>query len=953
MKRILFIALFSLLTTFSFGQFVNTQTIASPTTLFKSKGGIGADSAFILLNNYSDTTAANFSVASKYAGSFIRVDTNIYYRTLNPNRWNLFAKVGSTGTIVSIGQGYGIVNSPNPITTVGTITTDTTVIVSKSYFTNFNALNVKYADTSAMLTPYLRKSDTLTMLNPYLRKSDTSNMLDPYVRKTRLINTNAPLAGGGSLANDLTLVADTGRATGQLSTGGSLNKVKDSLVSLISMSGGGTVLSVATTDGIGIISSVANPTSNPNISIRVDTLSISTKANVQKVRDSLLGVFVPYSGATTTVNLNTQPLIAGNVLFNTINNTNRIISSSNGSGTEADGAASVTLQNTLGTLGWITQLGGTNELFWSYYSSGSWVKKVQLLSNGTFEYINNYGSLFNSRSLVDKGYVDSSVGLRLRISDTSAMLSPYLRKTDTATMLSGYTRINRFLDTTSVLRALINTKGTGTVASVGLSLPAIFSVSGSPVTSSGTLSASLANQNANLVFAGPSTGSPAQPTFRALVAADFPSGVFVPYSGAITTVDLNTQPLIAGNVTFNTINNTNRIISSSNGSGTEGDGAASITLQNTAGTNGWIEQLGGTNELFWSYNNGSSWDKKVRLNILNGFEYYNNYGSLFTTRSLIDKGYVDSSVALRVRISDTSSMLSPYLRKSDTLTMLSPYLRKSDTLTMLSPYLRKTDTATMLSPYARSFDLRGTANQVIITPSGRISTFSLPQSIATSSDVQFNAVGVGAAPNAAINLDVIGNRLIAQRLSQTNGFGIKLNQTSNTSSHYKMTINNVADDSTFFVVNQNGKVIIGGTTANPTYTGSASTKIIGSLSIESAIIANNAASNGVDVIQSGGGSILSNLYRAEAKTQNGTTTIDATATTWISNDANNYTWTLPNSSSLAGGIYLFCKQNAAGTITLSGTIIDKTGTSVATYALTGASGMQMVYYNGSSWFVIN
>lgn len=62
----------------------------------------------------------------------------------------------------------------------------------------------------------------------------------------------------------------------------------------------------------------------------------------------------------------------------------------------------------------------------------------------------------------------------------------------------------------------------GTVTSVGLSLPSIFTVSGSPVTSSGTLTGTLANQASNSVFAGPASGSAAAPTFRALVAADVP-----------------------------------------------------------------------------------------------------------------------------------------------------------------------------------------------------------------------------------------------------------------------------------------------------------------------------------------------------------------------------------------------------------------------------------------------
>lgn len=63
----------------------------------------------------------------------------------------------------------------------------------------------------------------------------------------------------------------------------------------------------------------------------------------------------------------------------------------------------------------------------------------------------------------------------------------------------------------------------GTVTSVGLSLPAIFVVSGSPVTSSGTLTGTLATQTANQVFAGPTTGAAAAPTFRALVVDDIPS----------------------------------------------------------------------------------------------------------------------------------------------------------------------------------------------------------------------------------------------------------------------------------------------------------------------------------------------------------------------------------------------------------------------------------------------
>lgn len=64
---------------------------------------------------------------------------------------------------------------------------------------------------------------------------------------------------------------------------------------------------------------------------------------------------------------------------------------------------------------------------------------------------------------------------------------------------------------------------TGSVSSVGLSMPSIFTVSGSPVTSTGTLTAVLAAELANSIFAGPTSGSASVPTFRSLVSADIPS----------------------------------------------------------------------------------------------------------------------------------------------------------------------------------------------------------------------------------------------------------------------------------------------------------------------------------------------------------------------------------------------------------------------------------------------
>lgn len=75
--------------------------------------------------------------------------------------------------------------------------------------------------------------------------------------------------------------------------------------------------------------------------------------------------------------------------------------------------------------------------------------------------------------------------------------------------------------------------GSGTVTSVALSMPAEFSVAGSPITTTGTLAVSKAVQNQNKVFAGPITGADAVPTFRVLDADDIPT---LPYA-KVTIVD--------------------------------------------------------------------------------------------------------------------------------------------------------------------------------------------------------------------------------------------------------------------------------------------------------------------------------------------------------------------------------------------------------------------------------
>lgn len=79
--------------------------------------------------------------------------------------------------------------------------------------------------------------------------------------------------------------------------------------------------------------------------------------------------------------------------------------------------------------------------------------------------------------------------------------------------------------------------GGGGVTSVGLLLPAsVFTISGSPVTTSGTLTGTFATQLANTVFAGPTSGGAATPAFRALGATDIPALSYVSSIGVTAPV---------------------------------------------------------------------------------------------------------------------------------------------------------------------------------------------------------------------------------------------------------------------------------------------------------------------------------------------------------------------------------------------------------------------------------
>jgi hypothetical protein len=67
-------------------------------------------------------------------------------------------------------------------------------------------------------------------------------------------------------------------------------------------------------------------------------------------------------------------------------------------------------------------------------------------------------------------------------------------------------------------------RSSGTVTSVGLSLPGTFAIAGAPVTGAGVLEATYVSQPAKTFLAGPTSGGAAPPSFRSLAPSDIGTG---------------------------------------------------------------------------------------------------------------------------------------------------------------------------------------------------------------------------------------------------------------------------------------------------------------------------------------------------------------------------------------------------------------------------------------------
>ena len=142
--------------------------------------------------------------------------------------------------------------------------------------------------------------------------------------------------------------------------------------------------------------------------------------------------------------------------------------------------------------------------------------------------------------------------------------------------------------------------GSGTVTSVALldaSSTPIYTITGSPVTTAGTLTFTFKTQSANLVLAGPTTGAAAQPGFRSLVAGDLPSGGNLTDAGTdgITVTGGTGAVLGSGTSLSQHVADTthNGYLSSTDWNSFSGKGSGSVTSVGVSGGSTGLTTSGG------------------------------------------------------------------------------------------------------------------------------------------------------------------------------------------------------------------------------------------------------------------------------------------------------------------------------------------------------------------------
>lgn len=357
------------------------------------------------------------------------------FRQTTGRRWARVVTLNSgvaTGTVTSIAQGFGILSTPNPITTTGTVTVDTLAMSTKA-----NVQKVKDS-TLGVLADSLR---TYVKLQNGVLYRQTGKFW---------------ISGDTALIDGLALV-------------GRLSASQASGIPAINGQNTSTGRAGSFTAATGVGAYITNRSAtNPALYVLQD----STSSIARFVNNFDLGVMIDTSADITISNLRSSGAFTGKIQLPTIS-ANRTYALPNASGTIAL-TSNVTDSSAALRASINTKLN---------ISDTAAMLANRLKISDTLTMLSPY---------LRKSDTATMLAPFVQYSDTSNQMSGYLRKNfalllqDTATAFSVRPLNNRFLDSISAIRTLANSKYTGgTVTSVATNNGT--GITGGTITTTGTL----------------------------------------------------------------------------------------------------------------------------------------------------------------------------------------------------------------------------------------------------------------------------------------------------------------------------------------------------------------------------------------------------------------------------------------------------------------------------------
>jgi hypothetical protein len=646
------------------------------------------------------------------------------------------------------------------------------VVIDTTSLSNRINLKLNISDTSSMLAPYLRKIDTASLsnrINLKLNISDTATMLGNYLN-----NVGYGLIKSGQVvrADSATLATYFLRRKDSLTTTNPLGYVTrkilaDTAAAIRSADAGGSVTSVATNNGTGI----TGGTITTSGTLAIDTLTISTKAWRQKGVDSL------QANINQKLNISDTALMLNPYLrkIDTASLSNRINLKLNISDTAT--MLNPYLRKIDTTNKYVTQVYKKNASDSVFYVKGGnhlWAFNDSTGNaggggGGKIYYFNGGVSMgtFGGFTMYELGDTANTGAAANFTRATTGNIANFITDPGKPGLLqipAGVWTIDAWLSETgggsnhAQIYAQVEKWDGSTITTIATSpieqitegsSPNLYTWSVSiPTTTLAVTDRIIIQfyiQNTN----GKTVTLYTQNNYVGEVHTTFTTGI-----GAINGLTAPAQYLVTGtsgtdfNIssvtathTFNlpTASATNRgALSSADWTAFNNKGSvSSVATNNATGITGGTITTTGTIAIDTTVISTRLWRQKgidsVQSNLTAGLALKVNISDtssmLLPYLRKIDTASLSNRINLKVNISDTASMLSPYLRAIDTASLsnrLNLKVNISDTSSMLNPYLRKADTTSMLANYvnAAGYGL-SKAGQVLSADSATLASYFL------------------------------------------------------------------------------------------------------------------------------------------------------------------------------------------------------------------------------------